>query len=511
MKKPILFLALLPMLVFSQNYQCIQPDVEIYFNPVSSVNIPLNFLPYEDIVPLRALKMSIVDSENKGAFYKNHKEIHNEEYTNQYWINDCRSPFMLSWIGNDVFMRDDGYNVFFNRLNDSIFIDTQAQLNESFLFYNYPDGSYFLATVTNLELLSFLGISDTAKTISLQLYTSDNQPADSPINEKEIVLTKNHGFYKTFNFRDFPDFGDQTFSVLEHVLYGHGDIESSFKKLTRRDIFDFEVGDKYHYETGFYIAGPYSSWYNYKTWDIANKEWLSNDSVRYTINEQKWGYTGPAPEGIFFHDIDTITITYPELDLAIRDALPFEPVSPNNQKDDYLTFFVIKTNKFNNHPTLVVTTDHYAGSDSCYYGTFEDTDLASTLYVKGCGILESYEDPYISEEINDELVYYKKGDEEWGTPLVPPVVGVSEKPNGNKLILVYPNPSNNSINFGIPEKLTDNKYKLTVSDSKGLIRVEKEITSSNNSIDVSGWNDGIYFYHLTDGGYSESGKILIRH
>ncbi len=511
MKKSFLLLALLPLLAFSQDYKTIQPDLEIYFEPDTNVIIPLNFLPYEDIMPLRALKMSLIDTGKEGIFYANHNEIHNDDYSCQYWISGCRSPFMLSWIGNDVLLRDDGCNIFFNRLNDSIFINTQAQLNESFVFYNYPDGSYFLATIAYHDILTFFNVSDSAKTINLQFYTSDNQAEYSPINDKEIIITKNYGFYKTLNFRDFPDFGDQTFPLLEHVLYGHGNIPISFGKLTKRDIFDFEIGDKYHYETEFNVTGPYSSWHNYKTWDIANKEWLSNDSARYTILEQKWGYTGPAPEGVFFHYIDTISATYSQMDSAIINVLPFEPVSMESKLDDHLTFFVIKTNKFNNHPTLCTTSDGYAGSDSCYYGTFEDTDVSSTLYIKGCGILENYYDPYSEYSIIENLNYYKKGDEEWGNPLTPPTIGIFENPNKKQLISVFPNPASNYIHFSIPDKFVDKEYRLAIVDSKGLKQIEKKITASNNSLNIANWNEGIYFYNLSEDGFSESGKILVKH
>ncbi|RLD58353.1 MAG: hypothetical protein DRJ05_08160, partial [Bacteroidetes bacterium] len=146
MKKTIFFLTLLPIFVFAQNYQTVQPDVEIYFNPESSFVFPMYFLPFSVIKPLRALKLSVADSVSEGVFYANHDEIHDADYTNDYWGGGCRLPSMLSWIGDNVLVMEDGHNVFFNRLNDSIFIDTQAQLDESYVFYEYTDGSYFLAT-----------------------------------------------------------------------------------------------------------------------------------------------------------------------------------------------------------------------------------------------------------------------------------------------------------------------------------------------------------------------------
>jgi len=133
--------------------------------------------------------------------------------------------------------------------------------------------------------------------------------------------------------------------------------------------------------------------------------------------------------------------------------------------------------------------------------------------VKGCGKLERYYAIDSGEETSqtDNLNYFKKGSEEWGIPLDPPVIGIAKKPNRDKSISVYPNPVNNSLLLAIPEKPEDNEFKLVITDSKGTIKLEKQITSLDNSLDVSNWYEGIYFYNLSYGSYSKSGKILVMH
>lgn len=522
MKRISIVLAVLPFFVFTQNYQTIQPDIEIHFESVGDIIIPMGFISADNHYPfgptetvaLRALQITLSGSKKDGVYYKNHSETHDNNYSNFHFFDDCVSPSKLSWIGNDVFLREDGYNIFFNRQHDSIFINTQAQQDESFVFYNFPDGSYFLATISDHNFLSFLDISDSAKTISLQFYNSDNQPEFSPLNEKEIIITKNYGFYKTLNFRDFPDFGEETFQVTEHILYGHENIDSSFRKLKFRDIYDFEIGDKYHYSTN-YKSDDYS-WYKKKTWDILDKEWINTDVVQYTLREERWGYEGPIPYYDLYHFIDTITVTYSDLDSVISSELPFEPRFYSNAPNERTSFNIIRTNNYNNRPALCITDNGYEQyqGDTCYYRWWFDSGyLNSEVFVKGCGLLENsytwdgdYEYSYYSN-----LNYYKKGEDEWGTELEPPTTGITENSGINRLISVYPNPADNSINFNITENISHDNYNLIIFDAQGKIQLEQNINGAYISIDVSCWPEGLYFYVLSGANITEKGKVVIRH
>jgi len=74
-------------------------------------------------------------------------------------------------------------------------------------------------------------------------------------------------------------------------------------------------------------------------------------------------------------------------------------------------------------------------------------------------------------------------------------------------ISVYPNPANNAININLPQSIT-NESSLIITDILGNT-VYKQICNDNNSIDVSGWNNGMYFYQVTGGKEIIQGKFIV--
>ena len=78
---------------------------------------------------------------------------------------NCFTPYGTSWLGNKIIVKPD-WNYFFNENNDTIKIKTDAKLNEKWTLYKKGD-TYVFATITKIELLSFLGLTDTVKTIQL--------------------------------------------------------------------------------------------------------------------------------------------------------------------------------------------------------------------------------------------------------------------------------------------------------------------------------------------------------
>ncbi len=515
MKKIYLILVVFPFLSFSQNYQTIQPDVDVYFKPSSAIKITLNLFASESIA-LRSLHMLPVDTSINGNFYSNFNEIHDEEYSTLHWFESCLSPDMQSWIGGNVLIRDDGVNVFLNRDHDSVYIDTQAELNESFVFYTYPDNSYFLATVSAHEALSFLGISDPVKTFTLQLYNAYNEPVNSPVNGMQLMVSENFGFYKTINFRDFPGFANETFALMEHTLYGHENIDVGYHKMTMRDVFDFEVGDLYHYETD-YNSDDKLYWYIKSIKEILNKEWITVSQVKYTIRNEVWGYEGPIPFYELFHTIDTIQENYSDIDTVISNYLPFEPYpSYIPWPWEILTYNIIQTDQYGGLPVLVTSNDGYDQfTDTCYHRWwFDSGSFGATKYVNGGGILhhhETIEPGNYSFSYNSYIIYYKKGEEEWGIPLEPPIIGVEDHYGPNQLIEIFPNPADQSIRFRFPTVLENQNLRVKVSDCKGSLLMNAEINVSNNCVDVTRLANGLYFVSFSGDGFIENKKLLIRH
>ncbi|MCB0807043.1 MAG: T9SS type A sorting domain-containing protein [Bacteroidales bacterium] len=513
MKKMYFFILFLPILAFGQNYQTLQPEKEVYFEPDTLIHIPLDLFS-NDGVFLRSLFMMPDSTGAAGNYYANFTEIHNDEYTQLHWFEECVDTAMQSWIGNHVLIKDNGMNVFFNRENDSIFVNTWAELNESFVFYAYPDGSHFLATVTLKENMEFLGITDNVKTIALQLYNADNEPVNSPLNGTEIMLTENFGFYKTINFRDFPGFGGGTFSVIEHTLFGHEDIANSFHKLTMRDVYDFEVGDEYHYST--YYSASSESWWKNKIIDILGKEWIQNDQVKYTYRQETWGYEGPPYYYDMFHFIDTVEKVYADIDTLINDHLPLQSYMIPTGTYDLLTYDIIQTDKYNGRPVMITSNDGYSYTsyNDCFTRWWFDSGVFyADYYIKGGGklsdnvTLDAGGYPYSSRQ---DMVYFMKGDEEWGTQLEPPVIGIDEHSGNHRTMLVYPNPAIGDIHFSTGGVPVSGLCNFKLYDLNGRLLIDKSIDPNDDSIDVSKLNAGLYFYRVVGKELSEQGKIAVK-
>ncbi|MDD5185259.1 MAG: hypothetical protein PHS84_08380 [Paludibacter sp.] len=76
---------------------------------------------------------------------------------------DCSTPYGASWLGSKIIINKQ-WNYFLNENADTIKIKTDAKLNETWTVYRKTDTEIW-ATVTKVELLTFLGLTDSVKTI----------------------------------------------------------------------------------------------------------------------------------------------------------------------------------------------------------------------------------------------------------------------------------------------------------------------------------------------------------
>jgi hypothetical protein len=422
MKKIIFTICLIPLLAFSQNYQTINPEVVSYFEPEESFEIPIYVK--DSPIPIRCIGIINQNTIAEGTLYTNHYELQDSNYlTIHYLAEYCAQVEMPSWIGGNIFVKNDGYNVFFNRDHDSLFINTTGQQADSWTFYTYENNSYFLATIDQINTMNFLGISDTIKIISLQYYNADNTPESSPLNENEIWISKNHGFVKVINFRDFPEFSCESYQVLEHNLVGQTGLTEEYHALTKGDIWNFDIEDEYHFKMDYHLSsgGWSGNWNQWVIKKVLNKFEYGIDSIVYVIDQNHWGKQTP-PNLNYFHTHDTIEVTYTNLSEYISPALPFEPYSAENY---CFTYGIISLDKFDQRPRIINGGGTYCTdiSGECYYGGFSYNN-SSTEYIKGCGSAFSsfaFEPTSYQNTSQSNLVYFNKDDETWGTPIELPI------------------------------------------------------------------------------------------
>ena len=103
---------------------------------------------------------------------------------------------MASWIGSKIIVKENGDNLFFNKNNDTICIKTRASEGNSWTALQLTDSTFIQASVVSHDVMTFMGIQDSVKTIVFQAYNNSMEPEESNVNGLEICLSKNHGLVK---------------------------------------------------------------------------------------------------------------------------------------------------------------------------------------------------------------------------------------------------------------------------------------------------------------------------
>ncbi|MCB8995413.1 MAG: T9SS type A sorting domain-containing protein [Bacteroidales bacterium] len=484
-KKQFIFLLLQIWftVVFAQNYQSVKSDRIAYFSNQSG-----------------NVECILIDSARfttDSVFYL---------FPNiQYVDYDCFTPFGASWIGGQIIVQNNGYNVFLNQNHDSIKINTWAQLNEDWEVYQFQDSSKVIARVISIDTLSFLGLNDSVKTIDFKVFDKFLNPVEHKLNNVSVQLSKNYGLVKTLNFSLFPDFEPNYFynnELQEYQLAGLSNPKAGIQNLTWFDVHDFQPGDEIHTS------------YEYSYWEIPNAMLLnsektifkylertdSDSSIVYRI-DRTFSSKKNAPAGFsynFIHDtIVSVIRSNPQFDFLPGENIFYSnSVSANKMNTG---FFLTKT-------VASVFETFHSIHDSCWSNCCADGCFPAYEYIKGLG------GPYYEctnfmagggEEM--KLVYYKKADIEWGNPLV--ITAIKENPYVNKIEL-YPNPASNSIHINAQN--IEFPITLKLLNIQGQVLSLFDINSGSSTLNIEMLKAGIYIYmFLKDDEIIQSGKLAI--
>jgi hypothetical protein len=274
-----------------------------------------------------------------------------------------------------------------------------------------------------------------------------------------------------------------SFLILRHtglrlVLLLFAQLAQSQEISTVGEIFDFDVGDEFHYTTMVEIPGGFGEEgiFNLR---ILDKYYSQPDYVVY-IREYSAliSYNG-GPYQYFSH-IDTTT------------RGPLDSLIYNGNID-----------------TVYSSPELYNGRKINKYATFEGPYFFNELhFVDGCGQTYYYHNEEMELLFEDNMVYYKKGDEEWGTPQL---VGIQSSRNETSKFKCYPNPFTNEIYFDFflqePSVVT-----ILITDIWGqeIYRESKKQSSGLNKILWSSehLSPGIYFYRISSQNKTQSGILV---
>ena len=415
---------------------------------------------------------------------------------------NCFIPDGAHWIGDKIIIRDDGMNVFINQDSDSIYINTAASLNDSWTAFHRPGELSIISTVISHDTMSFLGLQDSVKTIGFQAYNEIMNPVSHLINGLTIRLSKNHGLVRTLNFSIFPDGKPlQAQQVIERDISGLSDPVAGIQDFYWMDIFDFQPGDEIHVKRVWSQTMPetdiqllilrylertdYPDSIVYYAERIFSRDYNNGGNYTYT----------------FIHD------TIPEIIHAnpIFDKLPGEVVTDTITNGSDLITYALKMYSGTHLAKIIPEETYwfYNYGDTCWFPIIIDACVSDYAYYKGLG------GPYLwcwwHTANYRSLVYYKKGAEEWGTPLV--IAGMDEQ-RISKNVRVYPNPAREFMHVQLSE--TALPARIEIFNTMGSLMKEFVLTEATTQINLQQLKPGLYFYRIAnENGILGAGKLVV--
>jgi hypothetical protein len=184
---------------FSQNYKGVVEGDTTYY--LCKFILPYNPF-YVDSNRLRVIYTDSIKTIGTDKYYYFYKTVKTPfPYMNNN--NSCLDTFSASWMGKYSINKSNGDELYFNFNGDTILIRTQAVLNDTWKIAKDTNGIEIWVTFTQLNYSIIDSQQDTIKIITLQAYSS-GLPIAHFYNNKQLKLSKNHGFLTAFEWDFFP-------------------------------------------------------------------------------------------------------------------------------------------------------------------------------------------------------------------------------------------------------------------------------------------------------------------
>ena len=403
---------------------------------------------------------------------------------------ECYTPYKASWTGEQIIISD-GWNLFINT-SDTLRIKTDAEIDDSWVAYSNHDYT-IAATVTAHKLSSFLGVEDSVKTITFQAVDRDNTPIEHLWNNKTIRISKNYGLIRGFDFTVFSESEmDYYYFPGEYELAGLSNPVIGIQNFTWKEVWNFEPGDVIH----VWERNSYYLWYceeNKKIITYLERN-DDEDKITYKLSIRENNYL------LMYGEVSTKYSNYETTQYIYEketfDKLPGELIWEGEHHVVSNVLYSYNKLLFKGIGDLGIS---YSGEGSCWRIPVVDA-CTSSFYIKGLG------GPYYECEIwgsyQRTLIYYKKGNTEWGTPLI--LSGIN-KINTQTPQVTYDKASDS---FRIDFDLKTPACLFELIDLKGQILIQEKIASSPHSIPAGNFQRGLYLYRLKTEEKVYSGKII---
>ncbi len=524
MKNTLLFFLFIFSVQFSraQNYQCLQSGVKHYFT---------NGEGY-----LRGIRIDSIRIMGSDTVYYPYRTERMRDYVISSGISPIIDTNGSSWLGKNVIEKPDGTFIF-NNMWDTIFIKSRAQPGDSWMFFNDTTQLYYTATVLYVDTMSILGYLDSIKTINITAYKSGVVDSIDPMNNFQIILSKNNGFVQVFDLYTFPyrepDSNSYDFSSREvssrfddyylDVLLGNlgtcdlgcmpfdnlADSTNSIFHLitvhdpTKTELYDFAPGDVYEYYNYFHsdddlvldsIISKNTSTYP-ETYSVHEHQMYM--TPRYNSSGLMVGYDTSYSSGTVTWIYDTTHL------LNLNYAMPEE-----TYRGGVYYYIPADTSFCNNPATYKIDQGHsFVYNGYAYLPTYYTPG-----YTIGYGYSSLYAiDPpdvsYGQDEGHRYTYIYKNGSTCIGTYI--PAIAAVNSLSIDKYLQIFPNPANNELTIKTTNTLP---YTISIYNMIGQQVYKSHTTLQEQTINTSELPAGLYNVIVTDaGGNRYNNKVVITH
>ncbi len=491
----------------AQDYKAIKADAEYFFYDSIARNI----------IAIRIDTTTKIDDDTN---YCNFNQLRPTDYGNCYVIDGG------SWLGYPVIEKPDGMFVFkiFDYTSadsvDTYRIHTHSGINEPWIFYSFHYSSeYVEAQVTEIKLMTFIGITDSVKVISLTRKNAFGEILPNPLNTQKIWLSKNYGLIR---LPKFDDFRSREPNSPFYEIVGKTNPEIGITNLKTMQIYDFQPGDEFHivHNAKYFYSSPYPDEITSTISRVLERiNYPTNDSVSYKIEKCELRcFRKSVTEATFSYSTKTEIQTFSSAKNPELESEPLESVLSANfnnwatesvmgvLNDPNLVFYQIPYKVINPYFMFQEM------SNNCFQQLLiDDFFFRVGYYFKGLGGPYTYFSGSGWYENSDVLKYYKKGSKTWGIPLSCDSlmhVGLPERPT-NQQITIFPNPTSGIISIHLPEGARL-PCKLSILDISGRIVENQTIKHSRETFNLSDLSAGLYIFQITSANLEIFRERIIR-
>lgn len=509
-----------PIAIFAQNWSPVNPNYSPQFSLEGEENIEFSIK---------------IDSTSNGSFH-----LHPT-----YLVCDtCPTPVLDCFSEVDSLYRKQS-----SLLGDNVMsIDNTFFLNGPNLVLkpNDPLGSTYSftmgnedpvnATVTEYAEMQIFGITDSVKTFTFS-------------NEKEIILSKNHGI---ISFTEVPG--------TTYVLSGIPELQLGNYFPGMREFYDFEIGDVFVYGGGSGWSGESYAWLSRV--DITDVL-VYPDSVKITYNTTTKTTTwspDPYPTSTITSQSENNIQTVPFKNHSLQGIIP----GMVSYGIDSIKMFLADTQPEETAPYLnshfAVETEHNnrqglsVGGVTANFETYSympELEYIETVYPSGvfkpaARIQCEQEDGYTNYLLDDSLISpyghmgycasqveyteglgatcfynncglaynqaimigYQKGEDTFGSIFTPGEILDARQilPEGD--IKIFPNPATTRITVSIPDHCTGT-FNVSLNDMTGRRVLNKTGLNSNSAIDIQKLTAGTYILVGTNDKVRFTKKVVV--